>query len=182
MNQVGPIKEEKDIQLIKEELLKKSYRDYLLFLFGINTGIRFSDLINLKFNQVIKDGKIVPSIQIKKVEYEINKITKECLKVFCSRLPNFSPDDYIFKSRKGNEPIDRSHAYRIISGAAIRVGINQKVGTQTLRKTFGYHYYMKYNDVEVLQKMFNHNSSKQTLDFIGVNFFREEPEKKELLL
>lgn len=42
------------------------------------------------------------------------------------------------------------------------------MGTHTLRKTYGFHHYMKYNDVTTLQKLFNHSAPSVTLRYIGV--------------
>jgi len=44
------------------------------------------------------------------------------------------------------QPITRIQAYRILSNAAKQVGV-EEIGTPTLRKTFGYHFYKKTNDV-----------------------------------
>ena len=46
MNVVQPIKKLEDIQKIKKYLTKKP-RDALLFSFGINTGLRISDILSL---------------------------------------------------------------------------------------------------------------------------------------
>ena len=46
MNVVQPIKKLEDIQKIKKYLAKKP-RDALLFSFGINTGLRISDILSL---------------------------------------------------------------------------------------------------------------------------------------
>nr|WP_231690017.1 tyrosine-type recombinase/integrase [Cytobacillus solani] len=43
------------------------------------------------------------------------------------------------------------------------------MGTHTLRKTFGYHFYQKYKDVAVLQQIFNHSSPAVTMRYIGIN-------------
>lgn len=45
----------------------------------------------------------------------------------------------------------------------------QEIGTHTLRKTFGYHFYMQYKDVAMLQEIFNHSSPDITLKYIGIN-------------
>ena len=48
--------------------------------------------------------------------------------------------------------------YVIIKKVCQKVGIQENVGTHTLRKTFGYHHYHKFRDVVILQKIFNHSS------------------------
>ncbi|MEH7573398.1 hypothetical protein V7176_17655, partial [Cytobacillus firmus] len=56
MEYVDPIKDIKSINKIKEILKRQSQRDLLLFVLGINTGIRVSDLLSLRISDVA-DGK-----------------------------------------------------------------------------------------------------------------------------
>ena len=44
----------------------------------------------------------------------------------------------------------------------------EEIGTHTLRKTFGYHFYKRNKDVAMLQKLFNHSSPSITLRYIGI--------------
>ena len=41
------------IEEIKQELKKNGTRDYLLFIVGINTGLRISDLIKLQVQDIL---------------------------------------------------------------------------------------------------------------------------------
>ena len=43
-----------------------------------------------------------------------------------------------------------------------------KLGTHTLRKTFGYHYYQQTHDIAGLMKLFNHSKEETTLIYIGI--------------
>ena len=65
--------------------------------------------------------------------------------------------------------MQRTYCYRIINDACSEAGVEYKVGTHTLRKTFGYHHYQKFKDVVVLQKIFNHFSPQVTLRYIGID-------------
>jgi len=79
-------------------------------------------------------------------------------------------DEYLFQSRNGeNKPIQRLQAYRILNKAARNVGIDEEIGTHTMRKTFGYHFYQKTKDIALLQNLFNHSSPSVTLRYIGIN-------------
>ena len=60
-------------------------------------------------------------------------------------------------------------SYSIIKEACKLAGLEEIVGTHTLRKTFGYHHYKKYRDVAMLQKIFNHSDPEITLRYIGIN-------------
>ena len=68
MEYVVPIKDIESINRIKSILWKKSKRDYLLFVFGINTGIRISDLLNLQVKDVWDGEKAVDFLCIPKSE------------------------------------------------------------------------------------------------------------------
>lgn len=167
-NTVEPIREMEKIKEIKEYLRRKSYRDYFLFTFGINSGLRISDILPLKVSDVRatdfliirekKTGNIRKTIITQTLKEEINAYTK-----------SMREKDYLFPSQKGNKPISRVHAWQIIHNAAAACGVRGPIGTHTLRKTFGYHFYQKTKDVALLQYIFGHSSPSITLRYIGIN-------------
>ena len=65
--------------------------------------------------------------------------------------------------------MERTYAYRKVNKACKKIGIQEKIGTHTMRKTFGYHHYHKFKDVVLLQKIFNHYSPSVTLRYIGID-------------
>ena len=71
-------------------------------------------------------------------------------------------------SRKNKGFLLRQQAYKIINNVAKEVGIKEKIGTHTLRKTFGYHAYNKGYDIAIIQMLFNHSSPSVTLRYIGI--------------
>ena len=79
------------------------------------------------------------------------------------------PNEWLFNSKKYNHPITRVQAYRIIVNACKQAGILDNIGTHTLRKTFGYHFYKATKDIALLQYIFNHSSPAITLRYIGIN-------------
>ena len=164
MNVVQPIKKIEDIQKIKKYLAKKS-RDALLFSFGINTGLRISDILSL---DVSVKGRDYIEIREKKTnkykKFPLNRFLKEEIDLFVERLPSEQPLFYTQKHCR----LDRAQAYRILNKATQAVGVKERIGTHTLRKTFGYHHYKKYNDIVLLQKIFNHSSPSVTLRYIGI--------------
>ena len=165
MNVVQPIKKLEDIQKIKKYLAKKP-RDALLFSFGINTGLRISDILSLDVDDV--KGRDYIEIRKKKTnkykKFPLNRFLKEEIDLFVEGLPSEQPLFYTQKHCR----LDRAQAYRILNKAAQAVGVKERIGTHTLRKTFGYHHYKKYNDIVLLQKIFNHSSPSVTLRYIGI--------------
>ena len=168
MNFVQPIRDKKKIQDIKNELLRGSYRDFLLFVIGINTGLRISDILRLRTIDVRDRTHIV--IQEQKTSKEkrayINGNLKREIDFYIDRMGD---GEYLFRSREGvNKPMTRVRAYQILNTAAKNVGIDE-VGTHTLRKTFGYWHYQQNRDVALLQELFNHSAPSVTLKYIGIN-------------
>lgn len=168
MQFVEPIRGKCEIDRVKKILARKSKRDLLLFSLGINSGLRISDILKLK----VKDVQNVDFIEIK--EQKTQKYKRFPVSYAYKRLLNNytkvkSPDEWLFKSKKGDRPITRVQAYRIISRACEKAGITTKIGTHTLRKTFGYHFYQEKKDIALLQTIFNHSTPTVTLRYIGIN-------------
>lgn len=168
MELVQPIRDKKQIEIMKEELLKRGYKNYMLFIIGINTGLRVSDILDLKVKDV-KDRTHIDLIEQKTGKHKrflINQMLKRDIDQY---INNMTDDDYLFQSQKGdNKPISRVQAYRILNNAAVKIGLRD-IGTHTMRKTFGYWHYKQYKDVAILQDIFNHSAPSVTLRYIGIN-------------
>ena len=162
MNVVQPIKKIEDIQKIKKYLAKKP-RDVLLFSFGINTGLRISDILSLDVGNV--KGRDHIEIREKKTnkykKFPLNRFLKEEIDLFVEGLPWETTAILYTKTLQ-------AQAYRILNKATQAVGVKERIGTHTLRKSFGYHHYKKYNDIVLLQKIFNHSSPSVTLRYIEI--------------
>ena len=164
MNEVQPLKSKRDIERIKKAL---HGRDRLLFIFGINSSLRISDILPLRVRDVDGDYVILHEKKTgKRKQIRINNAIKKALKEL---LPaDAQPDDYLFPSRKGNGPITRVQAYRILNAAAKRAGIDFAFGCHSLRKTFAYHAYKNGTDIALLMRVLNHSSQRETLRYIGI--------------
>jgi integrase len=166
VNTVHPIKNKRDIELIKKAL--GNPRDRLLFIIGINSSLRISDILKLKVGDVrnktvllLKEQKTGKSKQV-----SLNKSIIDAVKTL---VPHDVPDNSpLFPSRKGDASIGRVQAYRILNSAAKRVGINTEIGTHTMRKTMAYHAYKSGVDLPLLMSALNHSSQRETLRYIGI--------------
>jgi integrase len=161
---------------------ESNYRDLLLFTLGINTGLRISDILALKWSSFINGGSRllkagdqldVVEIKTKKVKtFVINNSVGEALKLYHDSLDSVHSDDPVFSSRKTADgtlkPITRIAAWQMLNRYADMVGLDEGIGTHTLRKTFGYHLYKKGVALEYIQKMLNHSSPAITLRYIGI--------------
>ena len=170
MELVEPIRDIELIEKVKKILANNGVRDLLLFSLGINTGLRISDILKLK----VKDVKNKENVEI--IEQKTGKRKRFPIHAVKNLLNDFiqfkSDDEYLFISRQtnGKTPvITRQQAYNIINKACRKAGIIDRIGTHTLRKTFGYHHYKKEKNVAILQEIFNHSAPSITLKYIGIN-------------
>ena len=188
-----PIKSMDDIMRVSQYLIENErYRDNMLFIVGINFGLRVSDLRMLRFSNLInEDGrgfktsfpvfeqKTRNTRKHKRNRYiTINDAVQQAVLTYLESLPeppNLS--DYMFRSESNhggskNEPIHRNSIDRILKGIAKDLDLNIQMSTHTLRKTFAYHQMVMSNNdprkLLLLQKMMGHSSVAQTLDYIGI--------------
>ncbi|MED4456133.1 site-specific integrase [Metabacillus fastidiosus] len=170
MQTVQPIKEKEKLEAIKKILRASSIRNELLFVLGINTGLRISDLLSLEIGDVKASDKIEIREKKTKKQRTIAISRKTCRLIeryLKEERPNAEYGEPLFLSQKGG-PISRQHAYDILNKAARAVGISDRIGTHSLRKTFGYFAYKKGVDLAMIQKLLNHSSQAETLRYIGI--------------
>ncbi len=167
MNEVQPIRNRDDLENMWEFLKVTNERNYIMFMLGIYSGLRISDILTLKVRDVRDKKEIVlkekKTGKMKRVQ--INPVLKKALNEYID-----DKEDHIFliKSRKGkNKPIQRNQAYLILRNLGEDFGVDG-IGTHSMRKTFGYHYYSQTKDIGLLQKMFNHSTPYITLRYIGI--------------
>lgn len=167
MNYVEPIRSKEDIAMLSDYLKEWNVRNYVLFLVGINTGLRVSDIINLRVSNI--RGWYIVLIEKKTKKSKKAKMNAALKKEVDKFIAGKDKHEYLFQSRKGkNKPITRQMAYLILKTAAEDCGI-ENVGTHTMRKTFGYHYYQRHKDIATLMMIFNHSSPAITKKYIGIN-------------
>ena len=173
MTIVEPIKNKDDIKKVENVLAKKNGRDLLLFVIGINCGLRISDILSLDVGDV-KGQSHIRIIEKKTGKFKKFPVNAKLKPMFEEYTKGKNPDEPLFKTVFQNR-MQRFAAYYIVRSACKEAGLQEKVGTHTMRKTFGYHHYRKFKDVAILQKIFNHSSPEITLRYIGIE--QDEIEK-----
>ena len=176
MNTVDPIKDPAKILAIKMNLKSESNpRNYLLFVLGVNSALRSSDLRNLKVSDVL-DNKG----NIKKYLYtRVKKTMKEAINYYLSKAQVFNPDQYLFKSKRSDKPIDNVALFYLIKKWTKEVGlVNERYSAHSLRKTWGYQARKYHNaSIEMISEKLGHRSTKVTKRYIGID--QEEVNKME---
>lgn len=157
-------------EALEEEEGWHGRRMYLMFMVGIYTGLRISDLVRLRAGHV--RGEDIILIEKKTGKEQVLPIPVILQKVIADRTADLDDEDYLFprgNRRKNAKPIKTRTAYDDIRAIAERFDLRGPVGCHTLRKTFGYWHYKKNHDLEILRQWFNHASVEVTRRYIGVD-------------
>lgn len=171
---VEPIRDKAKIKQMYNYLYGKNPKYGLLFRFGLNTGLRISDILPIKVcnvfntNWSFKEHLILKEKKTgKEKKIKINNTLRKSIQSYIKN-EGLSLDSYLFYSQKGTH-IGRVQAYRVLSDAADVICV-ENFGTHSLRKTWGYWTYKasRYN-IGLIMDTFNHSSMSITLRYIGVN-------------
>lgn len=171
---VEPIRDKQKIKQMYFLLKGVDPKYGLLFKFGLNTGLRISDIIPLKVKDVYKtDNKFYQYLVLKEKKtgkekkIMLNDSIKKEIDMYI-KAEKLNLDSYLFPSQKGGF-VGRIQVYRVFKEAADVVGV-ENFGTHSLRKSWGYWTYKisKFN-IGLIMDTFNHSSQSITLRYIGVN-------------
>lgn len=188
MGKTQPIKKADDVQRFKEYYLeKKQIRNYTMVTLALNTSLRISDLLHLKWIDVynFKTHKYREHINLvekktgKKNSIALNSEATKALELLKRTLDTFCQDTYIFKSRIGaNQPIGRICAFRIIKEAVNDLNLEGIISCHSLRKTFGYHAWKKGVPPALIMSIYNHSSIEITKRYLSI----DQDDKDEVFL
>ena len=143
------------------------------------TGLRVSELINLKFS----------NIDIEECYVKIfGKGNKERLVPFGQkaqlylkrylRVRNNSKSEYLFLTRL-NKPISRIEFWRQLKQIAIKAGITKNITPHTLRHSFATHLLTGGADIRFVQEMLGHSSISTTQIYTHVSQERLKEQHKK---
>jgi integrase len=183
---VEPIRDLKDIRLIKK-LLADRPRDLALFVLGINTSLRASDLARLTVGQ-LQGLKPMDELELKeKKTGKVRRLSlnRACIEAIegqlkalssCSKPNDGHPSSVLpidshpfFASRRGGGALTVSSIHRLVKSWCRAINLRGNYGSHTLRKTWGYHQRVTYGQaLPVLCEVLGHATQRQTLTYLCI--------------
>lgn len=171
---VYPIKDMKQLEKFKKYIFENyDYKHYSLVVVGLNTALRISDILSLRWEQLydrcgnMKDTVAINEKKTKKTRLiTLNKNITEVLIKLRSLYPG---NTYVFQTgaRRKDKPWCKEYVIRYIKESAIACGIRENVASHTLRKTFAYHAIMtRKKNFTVLQTLLKHSAPSITLRYV----------------
>ena len=152
------------------------YKFCLLIVLGVFTGLRISDLLQLKFSQFTgTDFLFVTETKTKKERrIKINSDLKDIIERVKPKMNIVDDENFIFLNRYGTKPIDKSYVNVKLKELLRKYDIHLEgnVSSHMFRKTLG-NRALKLNNysnesIILLMELFNHSSPITTKRYLGV--------------
>lgn len=175
---VSPIQDQEAIAHIKRNL-SDNPRNLAMFVMGINTNLRASDLLRITVGAV-KGVQIGEDFYIGKEQktgkrrtITMNQSVYEAVRNLLEQVsPNATDDTLLFQSRKSGKDgkkIAVSTFSTMVKGWCKDAKLKGNYGSHSLRKTFGYmQRTVNKTELPKLMVMFNHSTQKQTLEYLCI--------------
>ena len=180
-----PLTDEEIREVCKSFYGDHARRDKALFLLGVATGYRISELLSLRVSDVYQYEKIVDTVTVQRRNMKrktagrtviLSAMAKRAISEWLDELgarAALEPDMFLFKSRKGeNKAITRQMADKILRDAFAVCELAGTVATHSMRKTFANKVYDNLqHDLVRTQRALGHTNINSTVKYMA---FREE--------
>ena len=154
----------------------KEYKFCLLIAVGVFTGLRISDLLQLRYSQF--ENIDILSIQEKKTKkvrrIKINSDLKEIVERIRGKMGIVDSNQLIFINRYGTKAIDQSFVNVKLKQIFKRydITLDTNISSHTLRKTLG-NRVLRLNNyspeaIVLLMELFSHSSPAVTRRYLGI--------------
>ena len=160
-------------------------RNRALFMLGVSTGGRISELLSLTIGDVYQNKKPVPDLLYGKsivkggevsrsvpVNADGRRAIDELVKWHRRHYSSIASKRPLFPSRhkSGTVQLHRQTAHAILKTAFISAGLNGHIATHSLRKSFAQRLYDKTGDIYMVQELLGHKNISTTQKYLGVNY------------
>jgi site-specific recombinase XerD len=158
-------------------------RNRSLFMLGVNVGGRISELLALRIGDVWQNKQAVSDLLFEKgmvkgketarmipVNADGRQAINELIQWHKEQFFNLEKKRPLFISRKGYSAISRVQGHRILEEAFQSAGLNGKLATHSMRKTYAQRMYDATGDIFMVQEALGHKSVVTTQKYLGVSY------------
>lgn len=168
-----------------------------LFMLGVSTGGRISELLSLQIGDVYQNNKAVTDLLFDKNIVKGGEVSRAVPvnsdgRRAISDLVAWHREHYntthknrpLFPSRngQGSQRMSRRTAHDVLKKAFELAGLNGHLATHSLRKSFAQRLYDRTGDIFAVQEMLGHKSVATTQKYLGVNYAHVRDAVEEMSL
>jgi integrase len=187
MKGMRPLSDEEIVKVLDGFVGRHALRDKALFVLGIKSGLRISELLSLRVGDVYQYGRMLDRVTIEKRNTKGKHKSKnkplhpDAKKILKQLIEQDSPhpDAFLFQSQKGaNKAISRNHAWWVFNRVFDLEEIPGKKGTHCMRKTVAKKVWEKDKDIRMVQKVLDHARVDTSFEYLS---FEEGAEDDAIL-
>lgn len=160
-------------------------RNRSLFMLGVSVGGRISEMLQLTLfdvwqnHQPVKDLLFVKRIvkgketaRMVPVNHDGRQAIADLIQWHKGRFGTLSFNRPVFASRKGSGTgaMTRGQAHKVLEAAFLKAGLNGKLATHSLRKSFAQRIYDATDDIYLVQELLGHQSIETTKKYLGISY------------
>lgn len=146
-------------------------RTMLLIGSGCYLGLRISDLIRLKWKDLI-DGDQIELVEKKTKKVRIIRLNDHLKELAKRAYEGQELESLVFESRVTGKGLSSQRVNQILKQVALKYKLKGRITSHSLRKTFGKRIFDSHNHSEraliLLSQMFNHSNTAITRRYIGI--------------
>lgn len=170
-------------------------RNRALFILGISTGGRIAELLSLKIEDVWQGGQAVSDLLYEKnvvkgkensrlipVNSDARQAINELIEWHKEQYGSIEKKRPLFPSRKGFSAISTTQGYRVLKDAFSLAGLNGKVATHSMRKTYAQRLYDATGDIYLVAEALGHKAVETTKKYLGVSYDKLRRASEEIEL
>ncbi len=154
-------------------------------MLGVSTGGRISELLSLTIGDVYQNGKPVTDLLFDKKIVKGGEVSRavpvntdgrtaieNLIDWHREKYKTIAPSRPLFPSRNknGSVAMNRQTAHEMLKKAFQAAGLNGKLATHSLRKSFAQRVYEESGDIYLVQELLGHRNVSTTQKYIGVNY------------
>jgi len=134
----------------------------LLFVFACETGLRYSDVMDLKWKHIDSDFQAITKIQIKNGNEVYIPLSNES-KSILNKMYLASDSEYVFKK------LTNPYINRNLKKIALALSISKNISFHVARHTFGSHLGLKGMSPQLIMRLLGDRDMKQALTYINMD-------------
>lgn len=154
-------------------------RDKLLFLLGVKSGLRISELLSLRIRDVMEHGRVGTYLSVAKANTKgkiesrtlpITDSAKSAIQTYLDELKVFDPNQPLFVSSQSVKAITRIRAHKILGAAFAALQLTGKLSSHAMRKTYANRIHKALGEkIEKTQQAMGHKSLSSTVSYLAVD-------------
>jgi integrase len=184
---------DEEVAMVLESLPgKMAARNRALFLLGVKSGFRISEMLSLRLGAVVQFGVVVERVTVerrsmkKRLEGRTVLLHPAARQALAEWIQQMARQGYmraetpVFLSRRNpTKPVSRVWAYRFLTKTFRACKLAGKLGTHSMRKTFADRVYAHLNgDLAKTQLALGHRNINSTVSYLS---FRQEEVDQAIL-